>query len=65
MLYVDDCFVDCEGPAALYCVEEKITEKYGRCTRHEGDVLPFFGVMIDFTENEVVTFTMPALWTKL
>ncbi len=41
VLYVDDCFVDCKDPAALDYVEEKITEKYGECTRHDRDVLPF------------------------
>ncbi len=60
VLYVDDCFVDCEDPAALDYVEEKITERYGGCTRHDGYVLPFLGVMMDFTEKGFVTFTMPA-----
>jgi hypothetical protein len=60
VLYVDDCFVDCEDPAALDYVEQKIPERYGGCTHHDGDALPFLGVMIDFTEKGVVTFTMPA-----
>ncbi len=29
VLYVDDCFVDCEDPAALDYAEQKITERYG------------------------------------
>jgi hypothetical protein len=61
VLYVDDCFVDCEPSAALDYVEQKIIERYGGCTRHDGDVLPFLGVMMDFTEKGVVIFTMPAL----
>jgi hypothetical protein len=52
--------VDCEHAAALDYVEQKITERYGGCTRHDGDVLPFLGVMMDFTEKGVVTFSMPA-----
>ena len=51
MLYVDDRFVDREDAAALDYVEEKITERYAGCTRHDGDVLPFLGVMMDFTKR--------------
>jgi hypothetical protein len=59
VLYVDDCFVSYEDPAALDYVEQKITERYGGCTRHDGDVQPFLGergVMMNFTEKEIVTF---------
>ncbi len=41
VLYVDGCFVDCHDPEALNYVERKITEKYGGCTRTDGDVLSF------------------------
>jgi hypothetical protein len=59
VLYVDDCFVDCHDPEALNYVEQKITEKYGGCTRTDGDVLPFVGMLFDFTEPGVVKVDMP------
>ena len=59
MLYVDDCFVDCHNPEALDYVERKITEKYGGCTRTDGDVLPFVGMLFDFTQPGVVRVDMP------
>ena len=59
VLYVDDCFVDCHNPEALDYVERKITEKYGGCTRTDGDVLPFVGMLFDFTQPGVVRVDMP------
>jgi hypothetical protein len=56
---VDDCFVDCHNPEALDYVERKITEKYGGCTRTDGDVLPFVGMLFDFTQPGVVRVDMP------
>jgi hypothetical protein len=47
VLYVDDCFLDCQDAAALDYVEQKITARYGGCTRHDGDVLPFLGFGIN------------------
>jgi len=59
VLYVDDCFVDCHDPAALDYIEKKITEKYGGCTRTDGNVLPFVGMLFDFTQPGVVRVDMP------
>jgi len=59
VLYVDDCFVDCHNPEALDYVERKITEKYGGCTRTDGDVLPFVGMLFNFTKPGVVKVDMP------
>ncbi len=41
-------------------LRKTITERYGGCTHHDGDVLHFLGVMMDLTEKGVVTFAMPA-----
>ena len=60
VLYVDDCFVDFVEPRALEFVCEKLSDKYGKVTRHDGDVLPFLGMMLDFREEVVVKFSMPA-----
>jgi hypothetical protein len=38
VLYVDGCFVNYEDPVALNYVKAKITERYGGCTCHNGDV---------------------------
>ncbi len=54
VLYVDDCFLKCHFPEALNYVEKKITEKYGRCTRTDGDVLPFVGMLFNFIKPGVV-----------
>jgi hypothetical protein len=60
VLYVDDCFMDCEDPAALDYVEAKVTQKYGGCTRHDGYITPFLGVMMDLTKKRSINFTMSA-----
>jgi hypothetical protein len=60
VLYVDDYFVNCVNPEALDFVQQKIIERYGGCTRHDGDVLPFLGIMMDFRESGVMKMTMPA-----
>ena len=59
VLYVDDCFVDCHNPDALDYIEQKITAKYGGCTRTNGDVLPFVGMLFDFRQRGVVKVDMP------
>ncbi len=59
MLYVDDCFVDCHDLEALDYFKKKITEKYEGCTRTDGNVLPFVGMLFDFTQPLVVRVDMP------
>jgi hypothetical protein len=59
VLYVDDCFVDCHNPEALDYVEKRITEKYGGCTRTNGDILPFVGMLFDFRQPGIVKVDMP------
>ena len=58
-LYVDDCFVDCHDPEALDYFQKKITEKYGGCTRTNGNELPFVGMLFDLTQPGVVRVDMP------
>jgi hypothetical protein len=59
VLYVDDCFVDCHDPEALDYFQKKVTEKYGGCTRTDGNELPFVGMFLDFTQPGVVRVDMP------
>jgi len=37
-----------------------LSEKYGAVTRHDGDVLPFLSMDLDFTAGGVVRISMPA-----
>ncbi len=60
VLYVDDCFVDCEDAAAWITLKRRSQKGTEDVPGTMGTYYLSLGVMIDFTEKGVVTFSMPA-----
>jgi len=59
IVYVDDLFISCKIEAEIDNVVRFIVDRFKTITEHDGFVLSYLGMSLDFSEDGKVKITMP------